>query len=389
MGTSDPLAIRVRQLTDENAELRGALESLLPDAPPDLAGRPTPPDYAGPRTKTWNPSLHLYNGESPTLRAIRGLVASGRNGANVYIACAGDSKTAGTGTNRKAGTDAYPAQLTDILGAREGMIYAERGSAGDSRWSNRTNFVTVTDNQRLYMQTPGGVESTVTLTLDKPCTGIEFYVYRGWPDQPTFTVSVDGSTAKTYTAASGAGFKKVSITGLSNTGHTFTFTTTVAMSLLGARPTHAGSGLTISNAGRSGSGGNDWAGIAWPDNSYEVYRMHAGSDSPKPDGVILNIGTNDGSDHARIDAAVSAIVGQGIPTLLVLPGGLTSNESYTARRTRLYDLADRFDMPLLDLTDAIGDYDAAGRAGLMADPVHENARGYALEATAVARVVSV
>jgi hypothetical protein len=54
----------------------------------------------------------------------------------------------------------------------------------------------------------------------------------------------------------------------------------------------------------------------------------------------------------------------------------------------MYDIAETLDLPLIDFTQVIGNNAQATAARLMADTVHENSKGYALEAAALGRVIS-
>lgn len=72
----------------------------------------------------------------------------------------------------------------------------------------------------------------------------------------------------------------------------------------------------------------------------------------------------------------------------MVPGGISQSADYTTLRDAYYDLADTHDLPLIDFTAVIGDTAKAQSFGLMQDTLHENERGYGLEATAVARALA-
>lgn len=351
------------------------------------------PPYAGLRSKTWDSASHIYNGESPTLRKIRSIIARSRTGAaGAYVAAIGDSKTAGTGTTAgAAGKDSYPAQLIDLLGASEGISYAERGSASDSRWTGVTGFAPIDSAVRLALTAPAGTASSATFTTTAACTGFDVWLYQAGSTVTNVTVTIDGGAGTAYPAPRFSGYKKVSITGLANATHTITVTYpgTLSLSILGIQPTYNSPRLVISNVSRTGSQASHWTDTGWTENGAVALGL-LGNETPKPDAALLNIGTNDAGSNtsANIEAVVSMLTTKSVPTMLIVPGGLLNNSFANRVRLETYRLADVYDLPLLDFTNLIGTYEPANAAGLMTDSSHENARGYALEADAVARAVA-
>lgn len=172
-----------------------------------------PPAWAGERSKTWNPALCLYNGESPTLRAVRSLIRKGRGGQRVRIAALGDSKTAGSGSAQpQVATNSYPGQLADLIGAKPGFVY---GTTWDTRWSARTNVADGGSSQ-LYYACTGTWSVTFTSLEAFTAFRVAAYISPGG----TISVTVDGVAQTAFTVAAGSTFKMSSAySGFSDTTH--------------------------------------------------------------------------------------------------------------------------------------------------------------------------
>lgn len=346
------------------------------------------PAYAGTRAKTWDGQLKLYNGESPTLRTMRQKIRHARAGATAAkMVCFGDSRTWGSGLvpAEAVALDSYPAQLSSLLGGVPGLIYADQS---DKRWTTMTNFtLSGLDSHYSLASATGG---TATLTLTEPCTGLRLWGY--YSPGGTATVTVDGGTPVTWTIPGGAVWKYQDITGLTNAAHTITITTTVGMALLGVEPLHTTPKLRISNAGRPSSDASFWKPINWLNLYGSAFGVGNGGNAGflKPDLAIMNLGTNNGaSTLADLETVATEITTLGVPLLLVVFGPRSDDGAhYDAKRSKLYDIADTLNLPLVDFTQVLGgSYAAANAAGLMADTVHESSSGYAREAAALARVL--
>lgn len=357
-----------------------------------------PPSYAGTaRTaKTWNRELSLYNGESPVLQKIRKRVAGARSGVRCHILAVGDSKTAGWGTNNGGNiiaADSYPGQLADLLGATEGVIYANtfHGSGTstglDTRWANIAGFVRESsgiDGRKHYLKSPSTGNSTLRLTPGRASTGIRVYGWNGASN--VVSISIDGGTASTWTPAGGTAWSSFDITGLSNTAHTVDISVTGIVAILGVELLQTTGQLQVSNAGISSIKANEWLDAG--DFTSPRRTAIAGSGITSPDVAFVNLGTNqDATTVADLGTVLSDLGTLGIPTLLLNPGALY-HTGIDPLRSSIYDLAESKDLPMIDLTHAIGDQAQAGAKGMVYDSLHENAKGYGLEAWAIARVIS-
>lgn len=356
------------------------------------------PSYAGARSKTWSPELSLYNQESPALRTIRGLVAKAKAGQPVRALAMGDSKTAGFGVNAGGAivaSDSYPGQLRDILGGRDWFIYGNTfhgsGVGGiDTRWSSVVGFTrdpANTDGRRLYLKSADTGTSSIRLTVDSPTTAIRLYGVSNDTGAVNVSVSIDGGAAVTWVAATGAAWQSFDVRSLVRTSHTVDISVTGKFWLLGAEIVDGAGGLQISNAGMCSATAYEWVDTT----SFTNLRRSAvdGPGVPKPDFVLVNLGTNwTPSGVSNIGNIATYLAALNIPAILLVPGGIANDATYDPVRLGYYALADSADLPLIDLTNVIGNYAVANARGLSYDTLHENAKGYRLEAAAIARVLT-
>jgi hypothetical protein len=339
------------------------------------------PAYAGVRAKTWDRFTKVFNGESDHIRRIRNGINGARFKNKPYrLVFLGDSKTAGAGIVAPGRSDlnSIPAQVMDALGATDGFIYAGNAYAG---WTSITGFDLAAQYDKHYRVNTSGVSGSITLPTIRAFTGYTLYAQSD--AGATISATVDGGAPQTLTIPAGAGWQAVAVTGLGNTTHTIVFTTTGGVKLLGVDLKHSDNLFTVTNAGRSGSSAVDWT----LNGAYDLFNTATGVIAP--DAVIVNIGTNTGSS---VDADITTVINKcntlGIPVVVAAFGGIASSTAYDNKRLALYGAADTNDLPLIDYTAVIGNYDVANAAGLMNDTLHENQRGYTLEASALMRAIT-
>lgn len=351
----------------------------------------TVPSYAGTRTHSYDRALRLYNGESPELIDIRARIAKGRRGdTNCRLALPGDSRIRGAGIEPVSGKQAFgtyslPAQLREMLAAREGAIYID---PLDSRIAT-TGFALYANPDGNYAALPASTAGEVTVTLPA-CTGFELWGFRTG-SSISATVTVDGGAGETFTPGSGATWKRFSKTGLANTTHTVVISVAAgagSWSLLKIAPTYPAPVLTVTNAGRSSSNPAHWDDPTWN----KLLPSMIGTNLDVPDVVVMQIGTNWGaSTYANLQSIVTKLRAAGSKIMLVSFGPRAEDEAdpvFDVRRGYQYDLADEFDLPLLDNLQVIGDWATANGRGLFRDTVHEKPGGLALETAALARVLA-
>jgi hypothetical protein len=360
-----------------------------PEGPPAVIGVPP---YAGTRVHTWDPALCIYNSESPKLRSLRSIIRGARAGGPAKrLLAAGDSKTAGAGTGGAASTLSMPAQLMDLLGGKQGYVQV---NVEDNQWSLGSGLGYSTDPAQAFIQFPSnGGTLTFTPRSDITFTGFRIAAYGGGysANGGSLSVTVDGGAPITQTVDIDPGnfHYLTAVTGLADTAHTITITcANNAVLISGIELTYASTnGLRVINAGRDSTDASNWLPVNWS----TIWGATFGNTIfPVPDAAILALGTNNNgtATPAMLGQVAGNIDALGIPLLLVAFGGIPNSADLDARRAALYDAADTYDLPLVDFTALIGNNAKATAAGLMADAVHENQRGCALEAQALARIIS-
>lgn len=384
--TGEDDAVALLQADDTSATAQ-ATDARITAVTEPIVARTALPAYAGTRTNSWDKGLALYNGESQTLRTIRSKVRAGMAGtAACRVGCVGDSKTFGSGIapGTYTGKDSYPAQLRDLLGGYNSFVVA---NGSDYRWTSVTNVGSTPSNRNDMTFSTGG--GSVRFTSDTPHTGFKLYGY--YSPGGDVTITTDGGAPETWTLTAGSPWRTFTKSGLSDATHTVLIAGPANFALRGIELTYAsGLKLFIDNHGRQSS---TWS--HWNDRSLFITYGTSTFDavtSGLPDVCLLNLGTNTPTSDADFDSLLDFIVTtKGIPTMLLVPGGLgglAAESTYDARRERIYDNADRLDLPVLDLGRVIGAFDEADTASLMGDTVHENKAGYRLQARAIASAIA-
>ena len=346
----------------------------------------TTPEYTTASAHTWEPTLSLYNGDSEAMRVVRQLIRRGLQGERVRMVCAGPSTVAGTGGSQPmVAVSSFPAQLIDLLGARPGRVMA---STYDNRWEFSGAISLRPGTHTLGMSSSGSF--TATYTSWEAATGYTLYAYR--QSATDLTVTVDGGSPQTIALPGLSSFKALRIDGLSNQTHQISISgpTGVFIDSIEADT----DGLTIHNAGRPSSSASDWVSgntsSTWSQVFATTFASEAGNaDQPKPDLALVQPLLN-GSQPADIRQVVANVQALNIPTVLVTcggVGGMTGGSTVPTQIAALYDAADEFDLPLIDLTDTMGWYASANAKGLMADTVHPNRRGYSVQAWRIYRAL--
>ena len=346
----------------------------------------TTPEYTTASAHTWEPTLSLYNGDSEAMRVVRQLIRRGLQGERVRMVCAGPSTVAGTGgAQPMVAVSSFPAQLIDLLGARPGRVMA---STYDNRWEFSGSISLRPGTHTLGMSSSDSF--TATYTSWEAATGYTLYAYR--QSTTDLTVTVDGGSPQTIALPGLSGFKALRIDGLDDTAHTITISGPdgVFIDSIEADTT----GLTIHNAGRPSSSAADWVSgntsSTWSQVFPTTFTSEAGNaNQPKPDLALVQPLLN-GSQPADIRQVVANVQALSIPTVLVTcggVGGMTGGSTVPTQIAALYDAADEFDLPLIDLTDTMGWYASANAKGLMADTVHPNRRGYSVQAWRIYRAL--
>jgi hypothetical protein len=357
------------------------------------------PSYAGTgRTKTFDKTRSIYNPESPTLGKIRARAAYGA------VAGAGRFQVLGLGHSYLAGSKATPGvndtmtTLRRILAARTGgtaRSYAPFRN-GETRDSHYTAVGAGWQTTNVLPATGYGTSTTDgdTLTYTSTDTGtvLDFWVTA---DSTAFSYAVDGGAAVplTNTGADQA-VRVVTVTGLPNTTHTLTITKTGTgvTRFIGAMVRDT-TGIEVYNFGWGGTTSSQWAA-----STAGTLRGIAASVAVQRDAVLIQVDTNDARTAAgnltgpqwktSIGTAIASHVGLGQPTALLLspdgPSGIPAGR-WDEYAVAAYELAEQYDIPLLDLRAVVGGWATAKAAGFTdGDDLHFNVRGWFVEANAIA-----
>lgn len=152
--------------------------------------------------------------------------------------------------------------------------------------------------------------------------------------------------------------------------------------------TDASKKLSVRATGRGGWRVSDWVNTSTPYAPLNAI-AHAA-----PDLSVIVLSNNDASDGVPVETYKSQmrtlITQCRISGDVLLVSQQTSNMSRATLalyNTALYELADEFDLPLMDVFNEWGTYDEAVAAGRMADTSHPNHDGMRAFARALARIL--
>jgi lysophospholipase L1-like esterase len=355
------------------------------------------PSYAGARSRSYDPSRHVYGGDIVTRRPIRAALGKALAGtALVPILCMGDSETAGW--KATPGTNDPVMQLRKLFSAAGfpvtgGWVFPNNGTATalDPRWA----FVgpwqggNQTVNNYVWVASTG---ATATFTPDLAGTVMEFVVFS--TSTVTINYSIDGGASTPFVVNAGAA-RKVQVTGLSSALHTLVITTTSATTVwVGAARLRQTTGLTISNAGIFGSYASDWLPTALTSAYFNPYNLTLGLETPAL--VLLGLGANEaihsGHTVSGMTSTLTTIV-TGVKAIcpVVMKTYMPSDDTVVAAANPgtvwtdwvkgMYDTADATSVMLIDHTDAMGTNAVCNTLGLAdADKIHPTAAGYSVVA---------
>jgi lysophospholipase L1-like esterase len=389
------------------------LNTYLTERNTPYAGKAAP-SHAGTRTRAFDDTTNIYGSETGRAKVRRALghALGGAKSALVPITLAGDSATSGwkAGT---IGTDDYATLLITML--REagypvtgGWVYPANGQTpGDSRWTfggtNSWQGRTNTTNNYVWSAASGNL---ATFTSTFTGTVAEFAAVTTTAGQ-SVNYTIDGGASTAYALTANVMNTKT-VTGLADTVHTITVNTTgtATVWLCGARVRQT-TGLSITNAGIYGSHTDDWLPTLISSSIINPYNLTTGLGG-QPKLVILELGGNDalhGVDgtpdytpatfKANLSTIVNAYQTAGSAVLLrIYPYLTTAAQATLATKqaggvtwdtflSNTYDVADTYEVPLIDNSYVLGDPNTLQTAGLLfSDGLHLLSPGQAAIARA-------
>lgn len=347
------------------------------------------PAAAGTRTGRYSTTHRMYLPKGADIGPMRRKIAQALAGTNTY-------RLAGMGHSIVAGQGGTPGVIDDMRLLQLRAAQAGKATPGIvTAYNNTTRDARVTvdpewyvtggprDNMQLHLSCVT-VGKSFTVAFDHAGTTVDVFTFG---NGSAVTYSVDGAAPVTITPSGASALQTTTITGLANTTHTVTVTstsTTVAY-ILGVA-LHNATGLEVGNFGYSGSIANDWrpTGSGTGATFYNGY-----SDAVvgwKADGVVIELGANEiiwsvgsASLADNLGLILEGLQALGKDVVLTVDPPV-----YSATRTNwfstfypvLYDVADTYKVPLLDLSAHWINRTIGDARGLYADQWHPNNEGY-------------
>jgi hypothetical protein len=219
--------------------------------------------------------------------------------------------------------------------------------------------------------------STLTFTADQTGTAVAVaYLETSAP----FTVSVDGGTAVTVTPNSGNAVKVASyvVTGLTDTTHTVTVTTTgTVLTYIVGFHCYRSTGVRIHNQAGNGWNSGEMIGTAFPTPGYVVPTL-----IPNPDVIHVAFGFNDCLGSVALSTFKSNLrtIRAKWPTAdVILYAGFQASGgvAWPTYVEALEELAEEFDCPFVNMFARAGTYETANANGLMSGNYYPSTAGHA------------
>lgn len=371
----------------------------------DVDGHNDLPGYAGRRSNPYDARLNVYNWKASNTRKIRaGLAKALAGSARANLTFVGDSATDGKVTTSPVLFDrlgAWPVVMRDILALNpgipvggDGVVRAGSvGGAVDSRVSSAGGW-NQTTNAYAVVSANG---ATLTFTFTQPSTTVDmWYSLNSGP----FTISMDGAVSGSgflaVTPAGGSTWAKATVTGASGVHTVVVTTTSTTATAIANANSYGASGLVVQNLGWSGTSIRDWITFtAW----FQFAGVSELTQVPYVrDGLFIGLGGNDivigGRTPAEMEPDMVTLLDRwdGVGDMvLVVPNqaavSAVPNETWDEWAGILYDLADDYDIPLIDVYARFGSNQTAIANGLHGDTTHLNAAGYADQGRQAATIV--
>ncbi len=358
---------------------------------------PAAPAYVGVRTNPFDPFWSTYNLKPESTVGIRAAMATVAT-ARVKISLRGHSTMAGVGAT--PGTNDMARQLRNLLFAGgkpiggTGMVPVVNNTTLDSRYTAMGTGWAQGLFPAPFRDATNQSGASFTFVSDVAGTVVDI-VHLG--NSGTFTVKIDSAAAVSVTPTGTAAVQTRSFTGLTNTTHTVVVTSTSAGSVymvgVGVRGT---TGIEITNSGLSSSQAEHWAPTHNGSSFFNLYTTaNLGAGTPSIVGIQLDVsdvlaGVSAATFKTSMQAQMTALQTAGIPMFLIASGHpFVAAATWNTYLTALYDLADQYNVPLVDTTFYFSGYnDVATAKGYMADTAHPNATGYSKTASGVHRVLT-
>lgn len=355
--------------------------------------------------------LSLYNAHAGNRKIAKaGLARSQTLPRLTRIACKGDSITQGVSYSTHRQADSFPRQLREklkALGYRcagDGFVVPNGFVPGmtDARWAYTGTWnYEYTSSNYLWGVRTSTAGATVTFTTSEPCTRIAIHWFNGIGADAN--VTIDGVSVTALDVVSGNTVGVQEYTGLADTRHTVVITTTGSFALHGIDCTSStgdAAGFVIDNYGRSGASTINW--LPSDSEPYPTWRNHDAlakrlqvSTNNQLNVTVLQLGTNDayrdlpptsnGTIPADFKTNLATIIESSMAVsevMLIAPyqvGNYRDDAAGMAPYNEaVYQLADEYDLPVLDMADRWQSYSAAFNTlgFISSDQLHPSPEGY-------------
>lgn len=400
LGSSQGLIASARELAVVQQAMRQLLNSGV-DVRELLDGRA--PAHAGPRRHRFDPVRCAYNWKPSNTRRLRAALglASYVGASRADMVVLGDSISEGqVGTATWNHSGAWSQIMHECLvaggsalgpgagGVLPGGYNVFFGSAHTNGFDNRVSKTGVwSNNSSGYISS---IADAATLTFPAVYSGVRAVkgegtaidvAYERLSGGGTFTVSVDGGAPVQVNTAGAQGYLHYTVTGLTDGPHTVVITKTgTAVVRISGISIYRAYGLMVHNLARSGATAEEYA--AFTAGGIHHRRFNSLTPGSVVGTVFLSLGANDLYLNNRTAAQVKGYLqtikelwAQQDIILLNYPEVSAPSSEGPALHRVLYDLADEWDVPLIDNAARWGTFAEANAALVMSgDGTHPNSR---------------
>jgi len=340
-------------------------------------------------------------GGEPSAAALLDLPTAGallrmaqlRAGQDLLITAVGDSETAGTSLGGGGYDTSWPARLATLLGPVVGRWYeyGQRTATDSLKWTlTNTSGTSGPGAEGILQIRPGDY---VTITTPVATTLKVRYANSGFVGAlaGNLQVTIDGTVVTTITP-NGTSSQATWTSGtLSNATHTMVLRNTHATAVAWCVAVYAGTagtGITLNNAGLSGSTTDTWQAT----HHLSVW-AHAARETSAVGIAFLSLGVNDAglgvpvaTYKTRLTTLAQRMKGIWAATIIVIqpqPSGVPWATWLTYTKAAR-EVADEQGCGIVDITERWGPHDGTwGSTRLYSDVTHPSALGYRDIATAI------
>lgn len=340
-------------------------------------------------------------GGEPSAAALLDLPTAGallrmaqlRAGQDLLITAVGDSETAGTSLGGGGYDTSWPARLATLLGPVVGRWYeyGQQTATDSLKWTlTNTSGTSGPGSEGILQIRPGDY---VTITTPVATTLKVRYANSGFVGAlaGNLQVTIDGTVVTTITP-NGTSSQATWTSGtLSNATHTMVLRNTHATAVAWCVAVYAGTagtGITLNNAGLSGSTTDTWQAT----HHLSVW-AHAARETSAVGIAFLSLGVNDAglgvpvaTYKTRLTTLAQRMKGIWAATIIVIqpqPSGVPWATWLTYTKAAR-EVADEQGCGIVDITERWGPHDGTwGSTRLYSDVTHPSALGYRDIATAI------